>query len=841
MRGLANVITRPGTLCGAALAALFGLVGCGALDAGSAPRLSPVEDQRVLVGEKLSVLITATDPDGDELTFKIQGRPSKAQFIAGSDGESALFTWIPEVTDADSGGRVHTVRFFVQDSTGQWDDQEVPITVFPQAAPSFLNPPGYVLNLAEQAHIEFLVQVKDDSASQVDITIAQGPEGAYLEQSGKKKAYFYWKPTPEQLEQKLFWYVRFKAVGYAPDAAHPGRQNKLYELLHDVSIVIMNANWEGCPGSPPVLAHDVPPDIHWSAGSPEPGYRIEATVHENESYLAQANVLWTVGDPNLESSYAAVPMAAQSDQLFAAYIPKVSAGAGRYVHYYIEAWDNDDYAGSACDHVARLPKQGFFTLVVYDPGYESTCLEDVYEQNDTFAAAYVLSELGSYGGLRLCGADQDYFAFSVLSPQADVVVEAMGNGASLVTQVMDGGGSPMGSERTGSFSMSVSGEKLAGGVVVLGLRSSDGLPVTYGISVVPKDEACAPDALEPNDGSASASYVGEGVQQGLTLCTGEFDWFKLQVPAGSFLSVTLDHLAQNGDLDLYLVDGDADTILAAAETASDDEVVTANVPAGGVRYLVVAGYAGSSNSYNLDVEYSAATETCQEDSLAPNQYPDEAITLPPGHYKQLTLCPGKKDWFSIGLNGGEQLDVTADGSGASVQLFLADGVTPLCSGSPQGSKSVASCKIPAAGDYRFSVSGGPAMVVEYDLMVDVTESAGGCIDDRFEENDSPVASTPLVQSTTTWIKACGSDPDWFSFTGYAMEKVLVGVLFESSGNWVDATLYDESGNVPQAWTSSHQGNPFLEYQLPQSGTWRILVNAGGYDPNVAYNLLIWIE
>jgi hypothetical protein len=823
-------------------AVLAGLTACGALDAGSPPRLSPIEDQRVVVGEKLSVLVTATDPDGDELTFKIQGRPSKAQFIAGSDGESALFTWIPEVTDADAGGRVHTVRFFVQDSNGEWDDQEVPITVFPQAAPSFLNPPGYVLNMAEESHIEFLVQVKDDSASQIDITIAEGPQGAYLEQSGKKKAYFYWKPTPEQLEQKLFWYVRFKAVGYAPDTAHPGSQNKLYELLHDVSIVIMNSNWEGCSGSPPKISHEVPADIHWQAGSAEPGYRIDASILENESYIAQANVLWTVGDPNDPEAYTAVAMTGGGTQAQTAHIPKVSAGAGRFVHYYIEAWDNDDYAGTACDHVARLPKQGFFTLVVYDSGYESTCMEDVYEQNDTFAAATVLPYLGSYGGLRLCGGGQDYFAFSVLSPQADVVVEAMGNGHSLVTQVMDGAGNPVGGERTGSFALSVAGEKLVGGVVVLGTHSELGLPVTYGISVIPKDEACTPDSLEPNDASGNASSIGAGVQQGLTLCTGEVDWFRLQVPAGSFLSATLDHLAQNGDLDLYLVDADADTIMAAAETAGDKEVVTANVPSGGIRYLVVAGFAGSSNSYNLEVEFSTATEECQEDSLAPNQYPDEAVTLPPGGYKQLTLCPGKKDWFAIGLNGGEQLQVSASGSGVAVQLFLADGVTPLCSGSPQGGKSVASCSIPAAGDYRISVTGASGMVTQYDLEIQVTESPGPCTDDRFEENDGPGYATPLVQSATTWLKACGTDQDWFSFAGYAMETVLIAVLFESpSGDWVDATLYDESGSTPVAWTASQAGSPFLEYQLPQSGTWRILVNSGSYDVNLAYNLLIWIE
>ena len=67
------------------------LAGCGGLgDQGTAPRLDPIKDPYVLVGEKLSVVVSATDPDGGELTFKIADRPTGAQFIALDDGQQVV-------------------------------------------------------------------------------------------------------------------------------------------------------------------------------------------------------------------------------------------------------------------------------------------------------------------------------------------------------------------------------------------------------------------------------------------------------------------------------------------------------------------------------------------------------------------------------------------------------------------------------------------------------------------------------------------------------------------------------------------------------------------------------
>ena len=817
------------------------LMGCSDAGGGSPPRLNPVDPQRVLVGEKLTVLITATDPDGDELTFKIAGRPQEAQFVALDDGESALFTWTPEVTDTEPGGKDYAVEFFVEDDTGQWDSKEVIVTVVPQNAPAFVNPPGYVLDLAELNNIEFVATVKDDSASHVDIVVEQGPEGYYLEQTGKKQAYFYWRPTKEQIHAKQFWYVRFKASGYAPDPNLPGQEFKLYELIHDIAIVITNADYGGCPGSPPNIQHTVLGDQHWEAAMGS-GYRVEAKIVENDSYLEQGSVMWTTSNPQNDQNYIMTKMSQDSGTAYSGIIPKVQAGSGQFVHYYIEAWDNDDQGGTTCDHMVRFPKSGYFTFVAYDEGWEMACLEDNYEDNDSFDTTVFFEEPGEVNGLRICGDDQDFLGFGVFAKAVEVTVLAYGNEDALATQILDGMGNPVASLEYGSMSASIPGEKLAGNMLVLHLYSTTGEPVTYSINATLQNEACEADELEFNDTAVSAPLVGEGQFDGLTLCAGDIDYYRLEVPTGTHLKGTIVHKATEGDLDLYLLSADGEAILTGAETSSDNESIQFNVVQGGTHYLLVKGFSGSTNSYNLVVEYSSQTESCLEDSFAPNQYQDEAVMNPPSEFKQLIACPKKADWFKIGLNGGETIaiDVVSD-SNLSLKLYGKDGLAVLCNGAAGGGSVGLSCPIPEPGNYAYVIDNPGSLAVLYDLIVAVTEDMGTCHEDRFEPNNIPSQGAPIVGSTITWLKACGQDEDWFNFEGNTMDYVFIGILFDPTLGYVDVSLYDSEGYTVLASSDSKAGKPYLEYNVAQQGTYQVKVKGEASAGNVPYNLFMALD
>lgn len=88
-----------------------------------APVLDPIGDRTVRLGATLAFTATASDADGDPLTFSITGLPAGAAF----DGASGRFIWTPGA--GDLGSRLATVRV----SDGRATDQETfALTVLPE-------------------------------------------------------------------------------------------------------------------------------------------------------------------------------------------------------------------------------------------------------------------------------------------------------------------------------------------------------------------------------------------------------------------------------------------------------------------------------------------------------------------------------------------------------------------------------------------------------------------------------------------------------------------------------------------------------------------------------------
>ena len=504
-------------------------------------------------------------------------------------------------------------------------------------------------------------------------------------------------------------------------------------------------------------------------------------------------------------------------------------------------WDNDDYGGNSCDHMARYPKQGYLGFVAYDPGFEDSCLQDGYEPNNSFETAEALMDPGSFGTFRLCPGDEDYFLFVPVAPMAVFSVKAFGNGDHLMMATIDGTGNPVANVISGTDSVSIPASKFPGGVLIARFYSNAEVPISYDFSLTLEQMECSQDELESNDTPATAPLIGEGQFPALTICAGDVDYYRLEVPSGTLLSATAEHAAVEGDLDLYLLASDGDTILSSAETGSNDEKVEHNIASGGTHYLQVKGFGGALNSYNLVISYEQQATNCEEDSFAPNQYIEDAVMVPPSMYKQLTACPGKEDWFAIGLNGSESLSVeVAAGASLGVSLLNSEG-EKLCSGSAVAGGTSMVCSIPFAGNYKFVVANTGSSVVAYDLLVSVTEDMSTCAEDRFEENDIPEEGAEFEGSTTTWLKACGTDPDWFHFQGYPMDNVFVGLVFDQSYGFVDVFLYPDGSNQAVAWSSSVSGTPYLEYSLSQAGTYHVQVKGSDWDGNVPYNLLLWVN
>ncbi len=79
------------------------------------PVMDPIPEVVVKAGENLSILVKASDEEGDNLTFSASDLPAGARF----DGKSGLFSWTP----ANGQGGLYTVTFDASD--GVLNDSEV--------------------------------------------------------------------------------------------------------------------------------------------------------------------------------------------------------------------------------------------------------------------------------------------------------------------------------------------------------------------------------------------------------------------------------------------------------------------------------------------------------------------------------------------------------------------------------------------------------------------------------------------------------------------------------------------------------------------------------------------
>ena len=100
-----------------------------------APVLDSIENKKVETGKMIEFEITASDPNGDALTYSVTGLPSGANF----NTESHIFSWIPDKGQAGS----YHVNFEVADDS-LVDTEDVTITVSVSYPPYDVNKNGIV-------------------------------------------------------------------------------------------------------------------------------------------------------------------------------------------------------------------------------------------------------------------------------------------------------------------------------------------------------------------------------------------------------------------------------------------------------------------------------------------------------------------------------------------------------------------------------------------------------------------------------------------------------------------------------------------------------------------------
>jgi PKD repeat protein len=152
---------------------------------------SPVGNRNVTVGQTLTIAITASDPDGDALSFGSANLPSGATLVPGAPG-AATFSWTPTAAQT---GSFPNVTFTVSD--GALTDSEIfTITVAAVAAnhPPVVTNPGNK-TVTEGQLLSFTITGTDPDGNTLSF-FASGslPSGATLGPSGA----FRWTPATGQ-------------------------------------------------------------------------------------------------------------------------------------------------------------------------------------------------------------------------------------------------------------------------------------------------------------------------------------------------------------------------------------------------------------------------------------------------------------------------------------------------------------------------------------------------------------------------------------------------------------------------------------------------------------------
>ncbi|MBL6974197.1 MAG: hypothetical protein ISR64_00560 [Deltaproteobacteria bacterium] len=775
-------------------------------DVNHPPDVAPVGDLTVTVGEALSIALVATDPDGDSVTFEVQGAPAGARVTA--DGQGGWrFEYSPLASHAGPSGTTYELVFTALDHRGGETREATDLHVLPEGSvPEFKGPFAWTLNLAENDHLTAFIQVKDADTASLVIELIKGFEGALFDQVDGHTASIYWKPRPHQVGGSPVYTFTVSA----DDGSHA-------KVFADFAVVLVNSEmFGGCPGTPPTATHQPLSDQH-GGGS----YSVSVETDDLESQVREVTCFWSAvkGTPEPEMNRLELPGS----------IPNLAAAAdsGRLVYYHFLATDDDDQTSDYCDHAVRLPKTGEFAFAAYGPDHPDTCLGDLYGDPQTVPAQ--LPE-GTVTGLRLCHGTEDVFTRLLVHGEGLAVAATPMSASGPLTVILeDPQGAILVQAPFGAFTTA-----LVDGEFRVRVRPDDGKAVTYSLAATTSADPCQDDTFEPNQTPTTASLITQGLHQA-TLCPANPDYYGFHLDAGKAAAVTLTFDPQEADLDLTLFETDWSVpIRVSASTLGTEELVAeAAVP---TDFLVRVDAVGlDSSAYGLDLQVEGQETLCEDDLFSPNASPYQAPVVFEATYPKLKLCPTKTDYFETGLNGGETLSVWVEVPAGQVAPPLAilagDGQTVLAQGNTTGQMSQAEVVVPGPGPILIRTGPVTGQAVNYSLGFAASDPPGPCGPDRFEPNDQVETAPSLPQGLTTHLTLCPGDVDIFATKMGAWQTIAAYVLNGSVA--VSTSILDAEEALVAAGTPAQYGEE-LFFLTQETGTFYLQVRAstggqGWYD------------
>jgi hypothetical protein len=306
--------------------------------------------------------------------------------------------------------------------------------------------------------------------------------------------------------------------------------------------------------------------------------------------------------------------------------------------------------------------------------------------------------------------------------------------------------------------------------------------------------ALAADVFEPNDSFSEAVDITQGNQiwSGLTIESGNDDWFKWTAGSEGRLDIDIDFVHSAGDLDLELYDS-GQIRLAASESSSNDERISFPVVAGQSYFVRVFGFLGQTNTYDLSVAgpSQGPSSGTLNDRFEPNPDRSRATSLGTGDQVQAGLLLSgiaDEDWFAWTASASGNTTVSARfgsaGGGVSLEVFDANGFLLGSSTSAFGEVAV-TVNVFAKQKLFMRVFGTSQNVIPYDLLIDSPGAAPA---------PTPGARLTLLSvNDTSKLGAVAVEPgDIVAFDGSKFEVFFDGSDVGATGLAIDGLDFTDT-------------------------------------------------
>lgn len=679
------------------------------------------EETYVVGDDVILIQATATDPDGDGVSFEVVDKPVRAELQTFAN--SALFRWDPIASDV-TGDTPRRLIFVATDSRGASAERVVNVNIRAgNGTPKFLNASSKLYDPDSGEPLAFDVEVRDDDSQDVELTMPAetAPAGASFTQTGPKSGEFSWDPSIEQ---------RGVRVHSATFVADDGQSEP---VVYEVTIIFQENGGGGTDPDPTQTCDADQPIVHAPLGAQRTldDYQIEAAF---SSAAAQkydtAYVIWTTGDPldNSDVDYDSRELEIDGTELRGA-IPNLllSAGESQTVFYSLCAVDQDA-PETADDRFVCVPPNTYFSFAAYSPD-ESSCVDDA-AAGDSFSSATTTPD-SEWGDFHACSGAPDFHEITVSAGEVVEIFATYSKGQGVGIKLYDETQKPREAVATSDcYGIAyIQLEGPASGEQTWYLEvSGDDAP--YQLTAWRDQQGgpqCGDEDLEPNDTVGEAVLVFEDDEQfsQMAICEqDDVDVYAWDMLAGDRVSVDVTFTHADGDIDASLFapsQPDREVSpegfgVAEGWSSDDDERFTHRAEESGIYHLAVFS-SGEPNAYDLSI-----SKTCGDNDAfgSSNHSMADAALFSPGDYPGLKACAGSADWYErTGFAGATVLAEVTVQQGArlsdvSFEVYDASG-NRLESATLNNDRLDLAFEPPSRGQYFYKVSAPSSMI--YDLTL----------------------------------------------------------------------------------------------------------------------------